>query len=222
MSGNGQAPGLDKRGLPPRAGTLRWSERVLSADDLRRHLNGAGELVVPANAVITPLAAEHLRAHGVRLSRQAEAPEPSAKAGAWGYAQEQPQPLVATALQALAREGLHVRSLQPEGAEPCAWARAVADCVAGGSCHGGVVFCADAGLTCCVANKVKGLRAAVVTNAGQATRALRTMGANLLVVEMPGRSFFEIRQIVRCVVKPAACPPCVACVLQELDGHAHR
>jgi hypothetical protein len=73
-----------------------------------------------------------------------------------------------------------------------------------------------------VAIKVKGVRAAHVLNAQQAARAFLTLGANLLAVEMPGRTFFEIRQIVRCLVKPSACPESVACVLQELDGHAHR
>ena len=47
--------------------------------------------------------------------------------------------------------------------------------------------------------------------------------ANLLVVEMPGRTFFEIRQILRTLYAAvAACPEGVACTLRELDGHAHR
>ena len=52
------------------AQVLRWSGRVLCAEDLRRSLNGHRELVLPPRALVTPLAAEHLRQHGVTVSRQ--------------------------------------------------------------------------------------------------------------------------------------------------------
>ena len=38
-----------------------------------------------------------------------------------------------------------------------------------------------------------------VGTVGQAARALGQLGANLLVVEMPGRTYFECRQMLRCV-----------------------
>ena len=50
-----------------------------------------------------------------------------------------------------------------------------------------------------------------------------TLGVNLLAVEMPGRTFFEMRQMLRllcaAVVLARTGWPCT---LQELDGHAHR
>ena len=58
------------------------------------------------------------------------------------------------------------------------------------------MFCADPGLVCCVANKVNGVRAAAVLTVFQAARATLTLGANLLAVEMPGRTIFEVRQIM--------------------------
>jgi hypothetical protein len=50
------------------------------------------------------------------------------------------------------------------------------------------------------------------------------LGANLLAVEMPGRTFFEVRQILHilCASGEPVCPPGVACTLTELDRHAHR
>ena len=77
---------------------------------------------------------------------------------------------------------------------------------------------------CCVANKVPGLRAVAVTTVSQAARATLTLGANLVAVEMPSRTFFEMRQILGalCRITEPVCPPGVACTLQELDGHAHR
>jgi len=64
---------------------------------------------------------------------------------------------------------------------------------------------------------------AIVTVA-QAARAALTLGTNLAAVEMPGRTFFEVRQILRtlCLPGAAACPDGVALTLRELDGHAHR
>jgi hypothetical protein len=160
------------------------------------------------------------RENGRLLRAQTTAP-----ALAWGYGEDQPHVMVQCAVQALRREGLLVRELPGAQAElPCRWARAVAECVAKGECAGGVVFCEDPGLVCCVANKVPGLRAAAVTTVSQAARSTLTLAANLLVVEMPGRTFFEVRQILRtlCVATPPACPGGVACTLRELDGHAHR
>ena len=81
------------------------------------------------------------------------------------------------------------------------------------------------GLVCCVANKVPGVRAAAVATVAQAARATLTLGANLLAVEMPGRTFFEIRaDCCGLCCTTAACPARTAWPvrLQELDGHAHR
>jgi ribose 5-phosphate isomerase RpiB len=202
---------------------LRWSGRVLSAEDLRRTLNGHREVILSERAVITPSAAEQLRFHGVRITRETREVRPAATG--WGIAQQTPNPLVTSAVQTLHREGVRFRGLQaqPDASED-RWARAVAECIARGECPGGVVFCADAGLLCCVANKVAGLRAVCVMSVPQAARATQLLGANLVAVEMPGRTFFEIRQILRTVCSAGVpkCPSGIACTLQELDGHAHR
>jgi hypothetical protein len=203
---------------------LRWAGRVVAAEDLRRSLNGHRELVLAPRTIVTPLAAEDLKARGVKVTRQAETRKPAA-AATWAYAEERPQPMVRSAVQSLERDGIALRELPGcmEGAE-CPWTRTVAECVARGDCAGGVVFCQDVGLACCVANKVGGLRAAAVVTVAQAARATLTLGANLLVVEVPGRTYFEVRQILRilCQPQPPICPPGVACTLRELDGHAHR
>src|SRR5260370_7330217 len=114
----------------------------------------------------------------------------------WGVAQDRPYPMVQTALQALARETAPLRELPAPCVGPeCGWARAVAECVGRGDCCGGVVFCEDPGLVCCVANKVPGLRAAAVVTIAQAARATRPLGANLLALEMPAPPVFAVRQI---------------------------
>ena len=137
-----------------------------------------------------------------------------------------PTPWLQSALQALGREQVAVRQLPvlARRAIIARWARSIGECVAKGTCCGGVVFCQDPGLVCCVANKMPGLRAVAVATIAQAARATLTLGGNLLAVEMPGRTFFEVRQMIRhlCAAGPRSCPDGVACTLRELDGHAHR
>src|SRR5947209_8042154 len=132
MNGNGQL--LE---APPADHVLRWSGRVVAAEDLRRSLNGHRELLVSPTAVITPLSLEQLRERGVQVSRQpAAANEPTPPARRlWGYAQDRPHPMVATAVQSLRREGVAWKELPPADCGPeCLWARSLAECVARGEC----------------------------------------------------------------------------------------
>jgi hypothetical protein len=216
MNDNGQVTGAEN-------GRVRaWPRRVLSAADLRQGVDRHRELVLAPDTVVTPLAGEELRTNGIRIVRQA--PGPAKTTATWGHAQDRPYPLVQSAVQALAREGLRWHQWPSLGDDlPCRWAKVAAECVARGECAGGVLFCADPGLVCCVANKVPGLRAVAVTTVAQAARATLALAANLLVVEMPGRTFFEVRQILRTLPgSSSCCPDGVACTLRELDGHAHR
>src|SRR5262245_41324658 len=143
----------------------------------------------------------------------------------WGCAIEgKPATMLQIALRSLAREGASPQPLPECNGDSYSWVRRVAECLQSGHCRTAVLFCGDPGLACCVANKVPGVRAAAVWTVAQAERAVDQLGANLLVVEMAGRTYYEFRELLRlcCSRTPAACPPGVACVLQELDGHAHR
>ena len=142
----------------------------------------------------------------------------------WAYAVEgKPSTMLDVALRSLRRQQAEPRQLAECAGEACVWFRELAACLARGDCRGAVLFCADPGLACCVANKVPGVRAVAVGGVAQAVRALQNLGANLLVVEMAGRTYYECRELLRlCQEHPSDCPPGLACVLQELDGHAHR
>jgi hypothetical protein len=141
----------------------------------------------------------------------------------WGYAVEgRPSTMLQIALRAVHRNGHSPQSLPECKGESCGWIRQVAECLRSGRCRTAVLFCRDACLACCVANKVPGVRAAAVGTVIQAARALEQLGANLLVVEMAERTYFECKEMLRLCREGAACPSNVATVLQELDGHAHR
>jgi ribose 5-phosphate isomerase RpiB len=212
-------------------GTLRWSGRVVTADGLRQSLNGERELVVTPRTVITPLAADHLKANGVQIVRQEEAAKPLAghkekSNGGWGYVLERPFPLAGSVLQSLQREGVNLQELSTPGQSEaecetlaCGLARHAAQVVSRGDRWGVVVFCVDPLLVCCVANKVKGIRAAALVAPAQAKRAVDGLGVNFLALEIGRLTFFELRQIIRSICGgPAACPGAVAAILKELEG----
>ncbi len=205
MSGNGQ---ID---VP----VLCWPRRVLSADDLRRHLTSQRELQLLPRTIVTPLAADELKARGILVTWQAAKSAPARDTSPWGYAQERPDAAVAAAVQALERDGTKLTAVQVPA--DALWTAAQTACL------GVIVFCGDPGLVCCVANKLAGVRATVVATPQAAARARQNLGANLLAIETPGRTFFELRQMLRtiCASRPA-CPEGLAKTLTELDGHAHR
>ena len=142
----------------------------------------------------------------------------------WAIAVEgKPSPMLQVALTAIRRNGGQPRVLLECNGDLCRWVRQVAEGVRRGPCRAAAVFCRDAGLASCIANKVAGVRAAAVATVAQAARALDQLGANVLVIEMAGRTYFECKEMLRlCCQGTAVCPDQVACVLQELDGHAHR
>lgn len=55
----------------------RGSRPVVSADDVRAvHRDGSFQLVIPANALITPLAREEADRHGIELVERGKTPNP--------------------------------------------------------------------------------------------------------------------------------------------------
>ncbi len=202
---------------------LLWSGKLFSADDLRRHWKGQRELILPARSLLTPLVIDELRAKGVRITRQ-DAPVKGAHVASgqgWSYVEETPEPMVRAAAAALAHDGLALSQLAA-GVGPRSVVGLISDWI--GKHAGCVMFSADAALWSCLANKRPGLRAAAVQNPQQARRALKTFAANVLVVETAGRTFFEVRQILRTAATGPAprCPTEIAGLLAELDSHADR
>ena len=70
---------------------LLWPGRVLTAEDLRRNLNGHASVALGSGAIVTPAAREHLLERGIRLS----SPVDAARAG---YARDREYPFVAAAI----------------------------------------------------------------------------------------------------------------------------
>lgn len=208
-------------------GALHWQGRIVSAEALRQRLDGQAELVVAERTVITPLAADELRARGIRIVRQSDGEKPpcNESSGQWLTAQERPFPQVGAAIAILERDGHSFQQVAMETQDhPIGWAVNLARRVGDNECKGAIVFCDDPAVVSCVANKHQGVRAAAVYSVGQTARAASALGANFIAVEMPGRTLFEVRRILAtfCGEQRSNCPEPIAAALKELDGHAHR
>ena len=202
---------------------LCWPKRLLSADDLRVHLTSQRELLLLPRTVITPLAADELKAKGVRIRWQVPTAQDKAapKQDIWCYAREKHDAMISAAIKAMERDGNTLTPLDVTAASG-SWTRKVAEMILA-SYLGGIAFCSDPASVCCVANKIAGMRAAPVVNTAQVVRAKKNLGANLFAIEVPGPTFFEVRQMLRAIVTGGArCPKEIANVLKELDGNAHR
>lgn len=136
--------------------------------------------------------------------------------------QQAPPLMLRVAIESLRRGGLQFVELLGCHGEPCAWVRGVADCLKRGQCRAAVILCGGTGVAACVSNKVPGIRAVSVNSVAEAEQAVDSLGANVLIVDPAGRTYFEFKEILRLAASAGKCPPGVACVLQELDGHAHR
>lgn len=203
---------------PPSTSVLCWPKRLLSADDLRRHLTSQRELSLLPRTVVTPLAADELRAKGVRITWQLpQAKEAAPTKAAWIYAQEKQDAMIVAAIRALQHDGIALTPFEISGS-PATWVQAIQ-----AAQLGGIVFCGDPATVCCIANKIAGIRGAAVLTVAQVARAKKNLGANLFAIESPGPTFFQVRQMLKTIVadKPN-CPEDIANVLKELDGHAHR
>lgn len=195
---------------------MHWPNRVVSAMDLERLGHEVSSLVLPVGAIVTPSAHDWLRAHGVSTTIKSGGGE-TAKSTGWRYAVERPFAVVVSVLESLRKDGLVLTQSSERMSSVGEWAKSLASELELGYCRGMVAFTSDPAVASCVANKGAVIRAASVATVQQAERAIRGLGANWLAVEMPGRSFFELRQIVRMAAKSSGeCPADVAKVVVEM------
>jgi ribose 5-phosphate isomerase RpiB len=185
------------------SGELVLSGRVVTLADVEGRLNGVTRVVVERGAVFTPSARDELRHKGVTIAsavRPAKRLQNRRVAIAVSETRFEPAALVA----ALATEKIEIERLPNVGLvmvvdEMC-------DTVVKSGIPG-VLLTERAAGALCLANRQRGVRAALATNASAVSEVLRDVAANLLVVDPRGKSTFELRQIVRQLVHHSgACP----------------
>ena len=205
---------------------------VTEADVLAAHAAGLKALPVVPGAIITPLAHDALRQHGIgvasvlpgRASRSAGAGH-SPRAAPRGTRAVVATGVVPTArhLEAVISSGLRhagmvARRVPSPVREGAHLARQVAGAVSGAQAEWGLIVDETGMVASAVANRVRGVRAAVCGTPLEARWARERLGANVLCVAGDLVAPTLMGEILEMwIATPAKLPPEIEGVLRELD-----
>lgn len=170
--------------------------RVLAAEHLPRRLTGVSRVVVRPGTIVTTLAREDLAQRGISIGHDSPKTSPAgpgASTGQLWIGKDRDYPFLGLGLR-MAGNSPESTSAQSDpvmlAAEAARWRQENA---AGAS----VIFTCLPEMVAYEAGRLSGIPSAAVSAVHQAVRALATMQRPILAVEMPGRTPFEIRQILR-------------------------
>jgi hypothetical protein len=156
-----------------------------------RHAEGVGdvdEVRILAGTVVTPLAKDLLRRRkiGLRIVSGREASLAKARSlGEWGFAIESRSGQVEAIRRLLLDDWSEVG---PDSVEAARW-------VVEGTGRGALVVTDEASVATWRAARLEGIRPATVTEPEAVSRAIRHLGANLIVVEAAGKSIYLLKQV---------------------------
>ena len=184
-------------------GALVLDEPVVTAEILEERLNGHVQVTFGRRTVLTPSARDVLRARGLEWSRGGgPAPGPDAAAASWLAIVSRTTPAVERLVGEMGLGSAWRSELTGRTEEA---ARRSVSAICRGEAGGVLVVSDPAEAAACLANRNARVRAAVVADAAAVASAARTIGANILCVAPDGRSYFELRNILRAFT--AAGPP---------------
>lgn len=164
-----------------------FAGRLLGLRDAEALAGSCREVRIAPGTVVTPLAFDALKKRGIaiRLVSEREARRSRAE-GTWGFAIDDASGAASALRRALLDDRDGWRELGP--AEAPAWVSDADD-------RGAVLITPDAALAVWEAHRFRDVRAAAVSEVRAVARAVRTLGASLLVVEPEHKSIYALRQI---------------------------
>lgn len=171
---------------------------VITADLLEKSVRPGQTVRVARRSIITPSARDWLNSKRVVWSRQ----DRSAEVATTGAARAKWQVLLQTvtptvkALQDGIRRLADGWKIELVG-QPIEAAALATSLVSTAECDGVVIFTDHAELIACKANRHDRVRAAVIDNAKQWEHVTRTLGANVVCISPIGKSFIELRNLLR-------------------------
>jgi hypothetical protein len=179
-------PQADGVGSQPDSTTLLWPQRVVSWVDLADRLGGVRTIRVLPGAVVTPAARDELRRRGVSIEFRVDEDTAPVSSGATGL-------VLATVettfdLSGLARtlqqRGIAVQRLAQSGLRSVI-GETVDELVRGGKL--GLLLTGTPAAAVCLANRSRGVRAALAEDVVDVHSLRREIGVNLLVARPPSR-----------------------------------
>jgi ribose 5-phosphate isomerase RpiB len=182
---------------------------VITAELLEQRADGAKRIVIGAKSILTPSARDFLNSRGLDCKRQeADGTSTSARTAAridWKAIVVQSTPAVVAALDDAGRSTTDhwERELAGTVAEAVAFGVSV---VSRAEAVGVVIFSNQAEAAACRANRNRQVRAAVVGDAQSVRRVKSQLGANLFCIAPAGKSYFELRNLLREIGGPPQVP----------------
>jgi hypothetical protein len=151
-------------------------------------LGDADEVRVAAGTVVTPLAKDLLKQRRIALrfvSKSEASHARSRHQGEWGFAIDSRGGQVEAIRRVLLDDWAEVAA---DSVDAARW-------VVDGEGRGALVVTDEASVATWRAGRVEGVRAASVAGPEAVSRAIRHLGANMIVVEPPGMSIYVLKQI---------------------------
>ncbi|WP_157605358.1 RpiB/LacA/LacB family sugar-phosphate isomerase [Schlesneria paludicola] len=171
---------------------------IITADVLEKSVRSGQTLRVGRRSILTPSARDWLNSRRIVWSRQ----DRSAEAGASGAGRVKWHVILQTVTPTVKALQDGIRRLA-EGwkielvGQPLEAATMATSLVSTAECDGVVIFTEQAELIACKANRHDRVRAAVIDNAKQWEHVVRTLSANVVCISPIGKSFIELRNLLR-------------------------
>lgn len=179
--------------------TLNLYENVITADLLAENSGGKSAVEVSSRAIVTPSARDWLKQNRIELTRGTNAKASlNQQKSNWLLVVQTAGEAVEAVLEDAGRSGA-IGSHRETASDAVSAAKVVVAAVdRGGKC---VVFSAEPEIVACLANRSEKVRAAVVADAATVDRVKSGLDGNAFVVDPTGRSFFELRNLLRRIAK---------------------
>lgn len=193
---------------------------AIMLDDLRRE---GREICLPEGALVTPAARDWLKEHPLPVTWE------KAPAGGQGRLAVVMDPSLAELRlmrTMLDRGGRLAEVIEPVGGRSgiLAATRRLCGRIARREAAKGVVFAADGPVPVCVANKHNGVRAALGVNIPMVEEACRSLGINVLVLEYPTLTPYQMKQMIDRLLAGPTSPPAETLAnienIEQGDGRA--
>jgi ribose 5-phosphate isomerase RpiB len=173
---------------------LALAGRVISLADVDGRLSGIATVTLANGSVLTPAARDCLKEHGVTIQRRAagsaKQSSPAGHSLVLGVAEINFN--TANMVGYLAVHGIATQQLARTGLPTVV--QEMCDSVALGG-QRGVLLTAETVAGVCLANRRPGVRAAGASDTGAAATAMRSIAANLLVIDPAKTGAFQVQRI---------------------------
>lgn len=197
--------------------------RIVVTAEFLADLHRAGRAIeLPRDALVTPAARDWLKEHAVPISWTDRSGGTDAAAGGMPVVIDLRAPMMRSQLVALERALGHLETIDPaeRAGGLIAAVRKLCEDVSAGRSARGLIFADDAALSVCVANKFRGVRAALATTMPAVEQAVRELAVNVLVIEPSRQTMHMIRQMVQrfVTVRPSEAARAALDAIAGLEG----